>query len=170
MDSHLVTVEEFKELARPVSVHIEEEDVMAFVRESEDTYVIPALGYAVCKRLAKPMKEKLTDEEQILLSGGEWTDKKGETHYCNGLKKAVAYFAYARMARSDGSIIARAGYMRHGDEYSEHIEGKERRNRENDVMNMAEKYLSEAMAYWKSVTGKMKPVRGTRTIIKAIGE
>ena len=170
MDSHLISVAEFKELARPVSVHIEDDDVQAFVRESEDTYVIPALGYAICKKLAETDEEELEENEKILLKGGEWTDKKGEVKYCNGLKKAVAYFAYARMARSDGSIIARAGYMRHGDEYSEHIESKERRNKENDVMNMAEKYLSEAMAYWNSVTGKVKPVRGTRAVIKAIGD
>lgn len=166
----MISVAEFKELARPVSVHIEDDDVQAFVRESEDTYVIPALGYAICKKLVETEEEELEENEKILLKGGEWTDKKGEVRYCNGLKKAVAYFAYARMARSDGSIIARAGYMRHGDEYSEHIESKERRNKENDVMNMAEKYLSEAMAYWNSVTGKVKPVRGTRAVIKAIGD
>lgn len=170
MDKHLISVEEFKELARPVSVHIEEDDVRAFIRESEDTYIIPALGYAVCKKLAETERNELSDDEKVLLSGGEWTDCKGEVRYCNGLKKAVAYFAYARMARSDGSIIARAGFMRHGDEYSDHIESKERRDRENDVMNMAEKYLAEAMAYWNSVTGKVKPVRGTRAVIKAIGD
>lgn len=168
MDKHFIDVEEFKELARPVSVHIDEIDVEAFIKESEDTYIVPALGYEVCKRLTQG--EKLSENEQILLYGGEWTDCKGDLRYCNGLKKATAYFAYARMARSDGSILARTGYMRHGDEYSEHIEGKERRNEVNDVMDMAERYLAGAMSYWQYKTGKVKPVRGTRARIKAIGD
>ena len=87
MDKHLITAEEFKELARPVSVHIDEDEVMAFVREGEDMYIIPAVGYAVCKKLAQG--DNLSEDENTLLSGGEWKDKKGEMHYCNGLKMAT---------------------------------------------------------------------------------
>lgn len=169
MDKHLITAEEFKELARPVSVHIDEDEVMAFVREGEDMYIVPAVGYAVCKRLAQG--NDLSEDENTLLSGGEWKDKKGEVHYCNGLKIATAYFAYARMARSDGSIIARTGFMSHSDEYSAHIADVEKRKRYNEIMSVAEKYLSDALAYLKFLKGDgVKPVRGSRARVHAIGD
>ena len=43
-NKHILTVEEFKELARPTSKHVDEDEVMAFVRECEDIYIIPAVG------------------------------------------------------------------------------------------------------------------------------
>lgn len=168
MDKHLITAEEFKELARPVSVHIDEDEVMAFVREGEDMYIVPAVGYAVCKRLAQ--RDDLSEDEKTLLSGGEWKDKKGDEHYCNGLKIATAYFAYARMARSDGSIIARTGFMSHSDEYSAHIADMEKRKRYNEIMSVAEKYLSDALAFLKFLKEDgVKPVRGSRARVHAIG-
>ena len=169
MDKHIITAEEFKELARPVSVHIDEEEVQAYIREGEDMYIIPALGYSVCKKLVS--NEELSEQETILLSGGEWTDANGNEHYCNGLKMTTAYFAYARMSRSDGSIIARTGFMAHNDEYSSHIESTEKRKRYKEIMEVAEKYLSDVLMYWKSVKGeKVQMVRGSRARIHAIGD
>ncbi len=169
MDEHIITAAEFQALARPVSVHIDEDEVMAFVREGEDMYIIPALGYAVCKRLVE--SKELSESDKILLSGGEWTDEKGNVHYCNGLKIAVAYFAYARMSRSDGSIIARTGFMAHNDEYSTHIDGVEKRKRYNEIMDVAEKYLSDVLEYLRSLNGDaVKKVRGSRARVHAIGD
>ena len=169
MDKHLITAEEFQELARPVSVHIDEDEVMAYVRESEDINIIPAIGYEECQVLAS--SEELTAEDEVLLSGGEWTGKDGKKHYCNGLKMATAYFAYARMSRSDGAIIARTGFMSHNDEYASHIADVEKRKRYNDIMEVAEQYLSGCLAYWKSIKGdEVKPVRGSRARIHVIGD
>lgn len=169
MDKHIITAEEFQELARPVSVHIDEDEVMAYVRESEDMYIIPAIGYEECQVLAS--SDELTTEDEVLLSGGEWTDKDGKKHYCNGLKMATAYFAYARMSRSDGAIIARTGFMSHNDEYASHIADVEKRKRYNDIMEVAEQYLSGCLAYWKSIKGdEVKPVRGSRARIHVIGD
>lgn len=171
MNKHLLSVDEFKELTRPVSVHIDDDEVTAYIRESEDASIIPAVGYAVCKRLAEG--EDLSDADKVLLDGGEWTDGKGVEYYCNGLKKATAYFAYARMVRSDGAILARTGFMSHGDEYSRHIEDVEKRKRYNDIMTMAEAYLSEVlMYYWRTTEegAEVRKIRGSRARIKAIGE
>jgi hypothetical protein len=171
MDKHIIVVEEFKELARPVSIHIDEDEVQAFIREAEDMYIIPAVGYDVCKRLTETKREELSDDDKILLSGGEWTDVKGNVRYCNGLKKTMAYFVYARMSRSDGSIIARTGFMSHNDEYASHVADVDKRKRYNDIMEVAEQYLSGCLSYWKSIKGDVvKPVRGSRARIHVIGD
>lgn len=41
----LLTVEQFKQLARPTGNHIDEEEVKVFIRECEDSFIIPAIGY-----------------------------------------------------------------------------------------------------------------------------
>lgn len=69
-NKYLITVEEFKELARPTSRHIDEGEVLTFIRECEDIYIIPAIGLACYKEV---QEEK--DEDIILLDGGDLRTK-----------------------------------------------------------------------------------------------
>lgn len=164
-----MTVEKFKELARPTSKHVDDEEIIVFVRECEDMYIIPSIGLAAYKAL---LSESLTEEQKTLLSGGEYTDGCGELKRCAGLQIALAYFVYAKMLRADGSILARSGFMKHDDSYSSHIVDKENVRQYNDVMDVAEKYLNSSMMYAKHHLGnnEAKRVKGTRTRIKAIGD
>ena len=117
----LLTVEQFRELARPTSIHLDEEAVQAYIRESEDASIIPAIGWDLYKYLIEedaPRPQRLMEsfDKEIATEGGEWTEtgERGEqARYCNGLRIALAYFAYGRMQRADGNIISRAGAMRH---------------------------------------------------------
>lgn len=171
---HLLTVEEFRSLARPTSKHIDEEEVCSFIRECEDMTIIPAIGYDTYEKL---LSDDLSDEEKVLLDGGTWVQgivgrcngQNGLRRKCSGLKTALSYFVYAKMIQSDGSIVTRTGAMRHNDEYASHIEDK--KGRYNDVMNVAEEYLSGCLQYWKSVKSEdVHPVRGSRVHIHAIGD
>lgn len=171
---HLLTVEEFRSLARPTSKHIDEEEVCSFIRECEDMTIIPAIGYDTYEKL---LSDDLSDEEKVLLDGGTWVQgivgrcngQNGLRRKCSGLKTALSYFVYAKMIQSDGSIVTRTGAMRHNDEYASHIEDKKARY--NDVMNVAEEYLSGCLQYWKSVKSEdVHPVRGSRVHIHAIGD
>ena len=77
------------------------------------------------------------------------------------------------MARSYDSIIARAGYMRHRDDYAEHVDdGKLKQY--NDVMNVAETYMARCIDYLnvhrKKNCCKRDKLKPTRANIKAIGE
>ena len=121
---HLIGAEELRELARPVSIHVEDGDVMAFISESEDLYIIPKIGYETFKRLTETDENNLSDDDKTLLNGGEWTQTTdcGTTikQYCKGLKTALAYFVNAKMVRSDGGIVARAGFMQPQDDYARH--------------------------------------------------
>jgi hypothetical protein len=70
---HLITIDEFKELARPTSIHVDESEVTAYIRESEDMNIIPAIGYDRYKRLLADDASTLSDDDKTLLSGGEYT-------------------------------------------------------------------------------------------------
>jgi len=173
---HLITVEEFRSLARPTSKHIEESEVGVFIRECEDMTIIPAIGLDVFESL---LSDEIGENERILLNGGTWVQgvvgrcdgQEGLRRRCSGLKMALAYFVYAKLLQSDGGIVTRSGVMRHDDAYASHVEDKNRVRRYNDVMNVAESYLSGCLEYWKSVRGGgVHSVRGKRVHIHAIGE
>ena len=174
---HLITLEDFKTLARPASIHLDEAHVMAYVREAEDAYIIPAIGYGTFKdikqydvtRPLNPMPKEL----RILWEGGEYTPQAcgcddQTLQYCKGLKLTVAYYAYAKMIRADGSIVSRSGFMRHEDDYSRHVDDTALKQY-NDVMDIAERYLASCLAYLQTLQ-PTKPVHGTRARIYAIGD
>ena len=41
----LITAEQFRILARPVSIHVDDDEIAQFVRECEDVHIIPAVGW-----------------------------------------------------------------------------------------------------------------------------
>ena len=176
----LITVEQFMRLSRPTSIHLDDEEVKAYIREAEDIYIIPFIGYATLKAITSNERPQHMDESfaiDILANGGEWTEIiaecKGDTveeiHYCNGIRKAAAYYTYAKMIRADGSILSRAGAMRHRDEYSDHVDDSKLKQY-NDAMSIAERYLSESIAYMNAHSMQKKKARGTRAHIHAIGD
>lgn len=176
----LITVDEFRTLARPVSLHLDTEAVQQYIRESEDASLIPATGWEIYKFLTVEGTEKpqaLTEafDPKIATEGGEWTEtsERGyqSMHLCNGLKKALAYFTYARLQRADGNILSRAGAMRHRDERADHTDDQKLKQY-NDIVEMAERYLSDTLYYIKNHTKEaaVKPAQAKRASIKAIGD
>lgn len=167
-NKHILTVEEFKELARPTSKHVDEDEVMAFVRECEDIHIVPAVGLEKYQAL---LEESISEPDKILLEGGIY-EKDGKKEKCAGLKTALAYFVYAKMAMADGSIMTRSGMVQHNDSYAERTDDKNRVRRYDDVMNVAEEYLNSALLYLRTLEGyeETKTVRGTRLKIHSIGD
>lgn len=178
----LLTVEQFRELARPTSIHLDEEAVQGFIRECEDAYIIPAIGYRQFKGAVEcenntPWDDKFDDTfaPVVFLDGGEWTPEQGEekgmVQWCSGVRKALAYFVYARMQRADGNIISRAGAMRHREDRADHTDDTKLKQY-NDAMDMAERYLADCVRYLKVHLRDehVKPIKPTRARIKAIGD
>nr|DAF20596.1 MAG TPA: hypothetical protein [Caudoviricetes sp.] len=165
---HLITVEKFKELARPTSKHIDDGEVNTFIRECEDMYIIPAIGLERFNSLQKDGQEQ---KNITLLDGGEFKDKDGRLKKCSGLRLALSYFVYAKMVMSDGGLLTRTGLMQHNDSYASREDDKNRVRMYNDAMEIAENYLGSCLAYLKSIEGdKVSTVRGTRLRIHAIGD
>ena len=181
----LITVGQFRELARPTSAHLDEDEVNAYIRECEDTNITTRRSGGTFKAATEQGEwgdSVLPDfQPSVLLDGGEYTTKKdcdcsqGETKvqkYTSGIRKALAYFTYARLFRADGTIVSRAGGMRHRDDYSDHVQDLSSNKQYNDILDMAERYLADALEYLKACTpeGEVKPQRGTRAHIHAIGD
>lgn len=175
---HLITVAQFKALARPTSCHVDDNEVMSFISECEDMHIIPAIGYANFRAATSSETFDYTFDdtfnESIWLDGGEFIAGCGDcgrTEWCVGLRKTLAYYVYAKMLRADGTILARAGAMRHNDQYANHVDPN--RKQYDDVMNAAESYLAGCMLYAKQHTTEcnaVRPIKGSRATIKAIGD
>jgi hypothetical protein len=161
---HLITANEWRTLVRATSNHIDEDEVDKFIEECEDIFIVPAIGVNLWEELLDGKHEDLAD-------GCTWMSSCGEKKVTKGLKTALAYFVYAKVARNNGAIINRSGFMQHTDEYAQRLEDKQSVNRYNDIMNIAETYLSGCLMYIKDnlKTCITKP-RGKRTTIKAIGD
>lgn len=196
MERHLLTFDEFRELARPTSKHLDEEDVMNAIGECEDVFIAPAIGLGVYNLLVTeyPDENPMPDNLQVLLGGGYWAynnsgalvfdktfDPTFATAYenvriCHGLKKCLSYYAWSRLMRDDGTVVTRSGSLHHLDAYGERLEKTEKHARYNDNTNVAEQYLSSCIEYLKQITGESsccnrKPViRGHRAHIHAIGD
>lgn len=181
----LIWPEQFRELARPVSIHTDDDEIAQFIRECEDLFIIPAVGWPTMKlaTMTDPCEADWSDiyvegfNPVVLLDGGEYVpgdavcgcDPSGEPRYCNGLRKALAYYVYAKMLRNDGNILARAGAMQHQDQYAYHTSDPELK-RYNDTMDIAEKYLGECIEYANMYKPNKRSVRGSRARIIAVGE
>jgi hypothetical protein len=193
MDKHLIDFEEFRNLARPTSKHLDEEDVMNAISESEDVYIVPSLGVGVYNLVTKEYTEAnpIPDNLKILRDGGYWCIEDGilvfdttfdatfaiehqKVRVCHGLKKTVAYFAYTKMVREDGAVVTRSGTVQHNDQYAARMAQNERHARYNDAMNVAEQYLNSCLVYLEQIDGgccsRKRAFRGHRAHIHAIGK
>lgn len=178
MKEHLISIDGFRELARPTSAHLDVEEVNKYIEECEDIYIIPAVGLETFKALLDADVCQGMPED-VLLNGGEWIDEKGECgcdggklRKCHGLRKALSYFVYARMMQNDGGIVTRTGFVKHNDEYASRDDDKNRVRKYNEVMSVAETYLSTSVDYWKCYKGDCRRdrVRGTRIRIHSVGD
>ena len=181
----LIWPDKFRELTRPVSIHVDDDEIAQFIRECEDVFIIPAVGWPTLKlaTMTDPCEADWSEiysdgfDPVVLLDGGEYNpsgaacccDAGGETRYCNGLRKALAYYVYAKMLRNDGNILARAGAMQHQDQYAYHTNDPELK-RYNDTMDVAEKYLGECIEYANMFKQAKRTVRGSRARIIPVGD
>ena len=101
----------------------------AYIRECEDANIIPAIGWERFKAATEQGEwgdSVLPDfQPAVFLDGGEYTTKKDgdcsqdETtvqKYTSGIRKALAYFTYARLFCAFFTSVSRAGVMRLSDE------------------------------------------------------
>lgn len=166
---HLLTADNWSEYTRFSSKHVDEKEIETFIEECEQLFIIPAIGSDMFLML---VGESLDDNQSLLLEGGEYVDKAKKKHVFKGIRHALAYFVYAKMAKNDGAMVSRSGFIQHNDEYAARMDDKNRVNRYNDLMNVAESYLSGALEFLKTWDGMkdVKPVRGTRVKIIDIGD
>lgn len=135
----IIEPHEVNDLARPCSA--DESVIIRIIEETELLDIKPKLGDKLFLRLT-------TDVEFArLLEGGEYTDIDGETRVFAGLKRAVAYYAWARLVKTSVNNLTRFGYVVKNDDYSHQSEYKERQVAYNDAFSVADGYMKECLAY-----------------------
>lgn len=159
---YLITPEEVGTLSRPISQHIDHQQITAYITEVEQLIIRPKLG----DYLFGAVKKNLTDY-RVILEGG--SDDYGQV--CGGLKKALAYYTYARIIKYGATIPTRYGAVEKTDEYSVRIEQERKDTIYRECTQMADAYLEEVVKYSK-MQGWVSDSEagGIRSTVYIIGE
>lgn len=168
-NKHIITSSEVLELARSMSTNIDKSNIETFIDESEQLDIKPAIG--------DQMFIKLLDgvSPGILMNGGRY-ESNGKSYMFSGLKKALAYYVYARLVKCGNGVQTRFGFVQKDDEYSSKSDLKERVAAYNDAFAIADKYLKECLRYMEANPGIFSEYKGrgimkmNRVKLKAIGD
>ena len=169
----LITAEEVSALARPI--YADEEIVFSIIAESEREDIKPRIGDRLYLTLKTKGVDELTNEESLLLNGGQWTSSNGDVHYLEGLKTALAYFVYSRIVRDGNIQSTRYGARIKSDENSTSTEDTERQRQYRQAFASADRYLAECLAFINRNStalgecGRDKKMRSNRTKFRVVG-
>lgn len=142
MQQYLITTSEVATLSRGMSVHIDEDKIETYIRESESIDIKSALG----DELYLDVKEH-PEKYELLLDGGTYEDNRGEKKMFMGIKTALAYYTYARIVKNGDGNVTRYGFVQKEDEYSSRPDIKEKVMAYNDVFSIADRYLKECVLF-----------------------
>lgn len=164
--NNIITPDEIEVLARPCT--IDEEIAWRYIEEAEMQDVKPLVGDAlffdICDHPSK---------YEELLEGGI-CEIKGKKLGFGGLKRAVAYYVWARMVKCSVHHLTRFGFVNKNDDNSHAVEWKERQAAYNDAYAVADNYMKECLAYIKDKSiaqvGEVSQISKKRTFLKTIGE
>lgn len=129
-------------MARDMSKHVDEDRINVYIRESEDIDLKSALGDA----LFLDVKNN-TQKYDVLLNGGEYNDRCGNVCAFSGLKRALAYYTYARLVKNADGNLTRFSYVSKDSEYSHAVDFKQKLMAYNDAFNIADRYLKECVRF-----------------------
>lgn len=157
MRRHLITPDEIGKYSRPISKHMEQELLEAFICEAEDLDIRPAIGDELYKQLLYTDGNAYFDN----LINGVWGEDTfghtfdetfdGDGGMCTaGLKKAIAYYVQARIVKWNNVQVTRFGAVTKNEEYSDKATGTERSNQSGQMMDLADRYLADCIRYIKA--------------------
>lgn len=171
MQQYLITTLEVADLSRSMSVHVDEDKIETYIRESESIDIKAALGDA----LYLDVKEN-PEKYELLLDGGTYEDKHGEKKIFMGIKTALAYYTYARIVKNGDLNVTRYGLMQKEDEYSSRPDIKEKVMAYNDAFSIADRYLKECVRFLEEKKADYPLYKGSgkikanRTVFRILGD
>ena len=171
MQQYLITTLEVADLSRSMSVHVDEDKIETYIRESESIDIKAALGDA----LYLDVKEN-PEKYELLLDGGTYEDKCGEKKIFMGIKTALAYYTYARIVKNGDGNVTRYGLMQKEDEYSSRPDIKEKVMAYNDAFSIADRYLKECVRFLEEKNDDYPLYKGNgkikanRTVFRILGD
>ena len=136
----LTTIEDIRQI-RNIAANLKDARIEPYIQECEDAYIMPALGTELYEKL-----DNQKEHDDILLDGGYYDRPKGRA-YCHGIRKAVAYFAYARVLRNNQVSETAFGVVNKKGSYSQPTDGAQIESAATDAIKMAELYLHSCVEY-----------------------
>lgn len=136
----LVTQDDINTDARPCKAQQELAD--RCIEEAQMLDIKPAIGDAVYLRLFNT-----SDADAMLLWNGGTYTCGSTTRIFAGLRKALLYYAYARIVRASGGVVTRFDFVVKRDAYSESAELKERTQAYQEAFAIADGYKADALAF-----------------------
>ncbi len=136
----LTTIENIR-MIRDIASNLRDARIEPYIQEVEDAYIMPALGAELYEQL-----DARKTEDKVLMDGGYYDGPKGRA-YCHGLRKATAYFAYARLLRNNQVNLTAFGVVQKTGSYSQPSDQQQISTAATDASKMAELYLHSCVEY-----------------------
>lgn len=154
-DRPFITPQDISLLARPC--YADETKVLAYIYEAEQNNIKPKIGDDLFLRLKD-------GENPLLLEGGTY-EKNGKRYYLNGIKKALAYYAYSRLLESGSVNLTRQGVVNRRSDDANAVNEDNIIKISRETYAIADRYMQEVMDYLGA--GEAKTTQ--RTSVRLIG-
>lgn len=188
----IITIEDIRKY-REIASNIQPGKVDNYVRETEELDIIPVLGVDEYDRLNAGGQSfvlgagvlgkgalggtELTDEESMLLNGGQYIDQRGCKQRFAGLKAAESYIVYSRLIRNHPLQVTPYGVVvKEGDDSSP-ASAQSINAVSKDSEKIGRQYLADTIKYWRFIQGEcgcgdccQQPVRASKPKFVAIGD
>lgn len=185
----MITIEDIRAI-RQIAGNIQEDRVNIYIREAELLDLEPVIGAELYEKLSNVgqimvnvggTEYELMDEtgvngilvcdenelplnEYKLLNGGYYEDDNGVKHRFEGIRKALAYFAFARFVRNHQAQVTPFGVVTKIGDDSQALDSRGVASISNDAYKIASSYIDDAMRFWAIVTDcRKKSITGANT-------
>lgn len=139
----LTKIEDIRAI-RDIAANLRDNRLEPYIKECEDAYIMPALGAELYERLTT--QQEPTADDLVLLNGAYYDGPNGR-EYCHGIRKATAYFAYARVLRNNQVNVTAFGVVQKTGSYSQPTDGTQVTDVAAEAIKMAELYLHSCVKY-----------------------
>ena len=138
------------------------------VEEAQNLDIIPSVGTDWWLRILDRDNDSAA---KLLWDGGIYTDNVGKSHIFAGLRKALLYYAYARVVRASGGVVTRFDFVVKADQYSDSADSKAKMQAYNEAFATADGYKAQALAYINTseACNNKKKIYNNRIAVKKIG-
>lgn len=156
-DRPFITPQDISLLARPC--YADEAKALAYIYEAEQNNIKPKIGDDLFLRLKD-------GENPLLLEGGTY-EKNGKRYQLNGIKKALAYYAYSRLLESGSVDLTRQGVVNRRSDAANAADEDNIIKISRETYAIADRYMQEVMDYLGAGEAEMETTQ--RTSVRLIG-
>jgi hypothetical protein len=156
-DRPFITPQDISLLARPC--YADEAKVLAYIYEAEQNNIKTKIGDDLFLRLKD-------GENPLLLDGGIY-EKNGKRYQLNGIKKALAYYAYSRLLESGSVNLTRQGVVNRRSDDANAVNEDNIIKISRETYAIADRYMQEVMDYLGAGETEMETTQ--RTSVRLIG-